>query len=106
MTFGYPQSQWDAAKTEALTILRARARRARTLAYSELAASIHSIAFNAEDHSFHGLLGELASSEHAEGRGMISVLVVHKPPGDMRPGPGFFKLARELGLDAYDRERF
>jgi hypothetical protein len=36
---------------------------------------------------------------------MLSVVVIHQG-GDMRPGPGFFKLAQELGKDAHDREAF
>jgi len=35
------------------------------------------------------------------GRGMLSVIVVHKE-GDMQPGPGFFELAGELGRDTSD----
>ena len=40
---------------------------------------------------------------HAAGRGMLSVIVVHKQ-GDMQPGPGFFELAQRLGRDTSDTE--
>jgi len=42
--------------------------------------------------------------ENALGRGMISVLVVYKDPAKMMPGPGFFKLARQLGHTGDDEE--
>jgi molybdopterin synthase catalytic subunit len=47
------------------------------------------------------MLGEISSEEDAAGRGMLSVIVVHKI-GDMQPGPGFFDLAGELGRDTSD----
>jgi hypothetical protein len=43
--------------------------------------------------------------ENAAGRGMLSVVVVHKH-GDMRPGPGFFVLGQVLGYDTKDLEKF
>jgi hypothetical protein len=46
------------------------------------------------------MLGEI-SLEGAAGRGMLSVIVVHKD-GDMQPGPGFFELAEELDRDTSD----
>jgi hypothetical protein len=35
------------------------------------------------------LLGQIPSEEDAAGRGMLTVIVVHKV-GDMQPSPGFF----------------
>ena len=49
---------------------------------------------------FH-MLGEISSAEDADGRGMLTVVVVHKV-GDMQPGPGFFELAKSLGRDTGD----
>jgi len=40
------------------------------------------------------MLGEISQEEDAAGRGMLSVIVVHKV-GDMQPGPGFFQLAKK-----------
>lgn len=101
-SFGFPQSQWDAAKHEVLEILQKKARRKQTIAYSDLAAQIASIRFEANDHLFHELLGQLSEDEDAAGRGMISVLVVYK--SDPMPGPGFFKLAARLGRTEHDRK--
>lgn len=51
------------------------------------------------------LLGEITEAEPLAGRGMLSSLVVHKD-GDYQPGPGFFELARRLGHDVQDLEKF
>jgi hypothetical protein len=50
------------------------------------------------------MLGEISTESDAQGRGMLTVLVVHGD-GDMRPGPGFFQLAKKLGRDVADRDR-
>ena len=51
------------------------------------------------------MLGEILTAEHAAGRGMLTVVVVHKS-GDHMPGSGFFELARLLGCDTGDRVAF
>lgn len=106
MPFGIPQSSWDAAKNEALSILikRASLGKAQPISYSELASKISSVKFDANDNRFHALLGEVACDEDDEDRGLISVLVIHKG-GDMRPGQGFFDLAKERGRVGVDDEQ-
>jgi len=42
------------------------------------------------------LLGEISTSEHQQGRPLLSAVVIHRE--NNIPGPGFFRLARELGL--------
>ena len=42
------------------------------------------------------ILGEISKYEHSCGRPMLSALVTYKD--EPKPGPGFFTLARELGL--------
>jgi hypothetical protein len=64
-------------------------------------ARIQTIPLEARDPRLFHLLGEVSSEEDAAGRGMLSVIVVHKD-GDMQPGPGFFDLARDLGRDTSD----
>ncbi len=105
LTFGFPQSQWDAAKHEAREQLIIVAKRSGTITYGDLAAKIKSISFEAGDDPFHKMLGQISIADDAAGRGMLSVLVVHKG-GDMRPGPGLFELAQQLGRDTKDREKF
>jgi hypothetical protein len=49
------------------------------------------------------LLEQVSREEYASGRGLLSVIVVHKY-GDQEPGNGFYSLARELGFNISDRE--
>jgi hypothetical protein len=105
-TYGYPTRDWDAAKEEARARLVEVAGSAKgTIAYSELAAGIRSIRFQAQDHPFHALLGQISVEEDGLGRGMLSVVVVHKG-GDGTPGQGFFELATELGRNLEDATAF
>jgi hypothetical protein len=107
-TFGFPQSDWDAAQREARAVMVAAVQNATgTITYGDLAAKIAAIHFEPDAHIFHELLGQISKVEDAEGRGMLSVIVVHKT-GEKRgqPGDGFFKLAQELGRDVRDQLRF
>jgi len=105
--FGYPESVWMKAKEEARDVLiqRASSKAKQTISYSKLAEMVRAISFDAHDHSFHALLGEISEEEHADGNGMLSVLVVYKN-GPQMPGTGFFELARELGHNFSDDEEF
>ena len=102
---GYPQAAWEAAKTEARQAMIAVAARRRVIAYSELVARIHSLDLEPQGDRLAHMLGEISTAEHEAGRGMLTVVVVHKQ-GDQMPGPGFFQLARSLGHDTKDREAF
>jgi hypothetical protein len=99
--YGFTESAWEAAKREAKSILADRARLRGMIPYSDLAAKLKSIRLEAHDQRLFHLLGEVSSEEDAAGRGMLSVVVVHKS-GDMQPGPGFFELAKQLGRDTSD----
>jgi hypothetical protein len=90
------QNQWDAAKREVRDILVERAKVRGMMPYSELAVQIRSMSLEPHDQRLFLLLGEVSTEEDAAGRGMLSVIVVHKV-GDMQPGPGFFELAKRLG---------
>ena len=92
---------WKLAKEEVINILIERARVRGMIPYSELVSEITSMQFEAHDPRLFKLLGEVSSSEDVKGRGMLSVIVVHKH-GDMQPGPGFFDLAKRLGRDTND----
>jgi hypothetical protein len=92
---------WKAAKEEARNILVERATLRGMIPYSDLVAQIESIRFDAQDQRLFHLLGEISADEDAAGRGMLTVVVVHKH-GDMQPGPGFFELAKHLGRDTRD----
>ena len=102
--WGYDGDRWLEALEQARAVLQARAHRnTPTIAYSTLAAQIGAITFQADDRAFHALLGELSEDEDEQGRGMLSVLVVHKT-GDQKPGQGFFDLAMELGRCVGDND--
>jgi hypothetical protein len=80
------------------------ARGRQVIAYSELTPRVESISFLPTDQRFFFLLREISADEHRAGRGMLTAVVVHKA-GDYKPGPGFFELARGLGLDTGDTDR-
>lgn len=99
--YGFDESAWKSAKNEVKKILVDRAKVRGMIPYSELVREIKSIDVEAHDQRLFHLLGELSTEEHAGGRGMLTVIVVHKK-GDMQPGPGFFELAKQLGKDTSD----
>ncbi len=103
--FGYPPDQWSAAKDQARKVLIGVAKQQSTIAYSELVPHISAIPLDAYDVRLNTLLGQLSEDEDAAGRGMLSVLVVHKE-GDQRPGPGFFEWAEQLGYKVTDADMF
>jgi molybdopterin synthase catalytic subunit len=95
---GFAQADWDAAKNEAREIMIGCAKSRRMIPYSELVRQITRIRLQAHDARLSHFLGEIASEEDAQGRGLLTVVVVHKS-GDMQPGPGFFELAQFRGRD-------
>jgi hypothetical protein len=103
--FGISAQIWNAAKEEAKAAMIERAKVGGTISYSDLVREISAVRFIARDTLLFHLLGEISMEENAAGRGMLSVVVVHKH-GDMRPGPGFFVLGQVLGHDTKDLEKF
>ncbi len=99
--YDYPIEKWNKGKEEMRQILIGRAKVRGMIPYSELTSQIKSINLDPESYDLAAMLGEISSEENAAGRGMLSVVVVHKT-GDMQPGPGFFELAKELGRDTSD----
>lgn len=103
--YGYEGADWEKAKAQARDVLIEVARRKDKITYSELAAEITAINIEAHDSRMNHLLGEISSEEDAQGRGMLTAIVVHKS-GDLRPGPGFYELAKSLGKDTPDKDFF
>lgn len=102
-TYGYSIERWENAKSEAVRAIVREARDyGQPISYSDLAAKIKSIHFDPHDHVFHLMLGQISTEEDAAGRGMLSVLVVHKG-GDGMPGAGFWDLAKQLGRNTRDK---
>jgi hypothetical protein len=102
--FGFAQKDWDQAREEMTRILERCAREGRVIAYSDLVDRVQTIKLQANDYALAAMLGEISQESDAQGRGMLTVLVVHKT-GDMRPGPGFFELAKKLDRDVNDIDR-
>jgi hypothetical protein len=104
--FGFDDRAWESAKAEGATVLAACARERRMVPYSEFVQHIRSISFEGpHDARLRHFLGEISTAEAHAGRGMLTALVVHKH-GDYQPGPGFFELAKSLGHDTSDIEKF
>ena len=99
---GFSEGVWESAKSEARQAMIAAAARRDLIAYSELVNKIEACRLEPQSSQLAHMLGEISSEEHLAGRGMLSVVVVHKY-GDGMPGSGFFKLARSLGQDVDDR---
>ncbi len=95
---GFVQSEWDAAKGEARQVMIGCARARQMIPYSDLVRQITRIRLQAHDARLSHFLGEIASEEDDKGRGLLTVVVVHKS-GDMQPGPGFFELAQSRGRE-------
>jgi len=102
--FGFTDAEWNAAKEEIRDILLRRVKEENPIFYSELVEKVHTVKLRAKDPALDTLLDEISREEDAAGRGMLSVVVVRKPPGELLPGPGFFKLAKKLGRDTSDRD--
>lgn len=82
-------------------ILIERAKVRGMIPYSELVENITAIQLDPHSYALAHMLGEISEDEDNGGRGMLTVIVVHKF-GDMQPGPGFFELAEKLGRDTSD----
>ena len=102
---GFAEDQWVAAKEEARQAMIAVARSKSVIAYSDLVWKVTSCMLEPNGAALAHMLGEVSSEEDEEGRGLLTVVVVHKT-GDMKPGPGFFRLARSRGRRVVDEEQF
>src|SRR5689334_18941892 len=94
--YGFSTKNWNTAKLEAKALLVSYAKRRQMIPYSDFVHKVEAIELAPHDPRLAHFLGEISSEESAAGRGMLTVLVVHKS-GDMQPGPGFFELAQQLG---------
>ena len=102
--YGHRIDLWEAAKAEAVRVLKAKAKAKGLTTYGELAHQITAINFDPHGYDFRQFLGQLSSESDAAGEGMITALVIYKDR-DQLPGPGFFDLAKMLGRNISDRVR-
>jgi hypothetical protein len=76
--YGFSISDWNKAKEEMRQILTQKARDRGMIPYSELVSQIRTIRMKPESYALAAMLGEISSAEDAAGRGMLTVIVVHK----------------------------
>lgn len=103
-TWSYPLSVWLDAREEVRAILTQVASKQTYITYAQLAARVKTIRFHHHDSSLHDLLGQVSELEHAEGRGMLSAVVINQL--SFQPGSGFFGVAKALKLLTSDQEAF
>ena len=102
MKYGFSDAEWAAGKAEITGILSQRAKSRSMITYSGLSQRLRNIQIAPHDPAMGEILGDISTHEYLQGRGMLSVIVVHKV-GDMEPGNGFYECAEALGLDTSDR---
>jgi len=103
--YGFSLETWEETKKEIRKILIDHAKIKSPISYTELASQIMTIEIEPHAHALHDMLGEISISENSAGRGLLSIFVVHKGD-DTMPGPGIFKIAKDIGRDTSDREKF
>lgn len=96
------QERFAEIKDEVRAVLIQRARLRGMISYSDLADQVN---LRPRDTLLFQVLDKISAEEHAERRGMLSCIVVHKV-GDMEPGVGFFELAARLGKKPRDKITF
>jgi hypothetical protein len=104
-SYGFKAEEWEKGKEEMRQILIEAAKKCETIAYSDLVPKIKAINLPRNSPAFWDMLGEISTEENADGRGMLTAIVVHGQ-GDTLPGAGFFKLAKRLGRDFSDKRAF
>jgi hypothetical protein len=103
---GFTDATWEIAKAQGKALLAQCARDKKIISYADFMHQIHSISFKTpHDSRLPQLLAEISTEEAKAGRGMMTALVVRKN-SDHKPGAGFFELAKRLGYDVFDSEKF
>lgn len=100
----FSEEQWIAAKEEARQAMIAAARSKSVITYSDLVQKITNCNLEPNGTPLAHMLCEISSEEDEEGRGLLTAVVVHKT-GDLKPGSGFFRLARSLGRRIVDEDQ-
>lgn len=83
------------------TLLIETAHSRSVIPYSELTQKLNALKLDPHSHPLSIMLGQISEAEDRAGRGMLTVIIVHKS-GDYQPGPGFYDLAQALGRDTSD----
>jgi hypothetical protein len=102
--FGISAADWKRGRDEMRSILQRIAAERRMIAYSELAAEMKTLRIEPFGLQMSEMLGEVSEEEDDAGRGLLTVIVVHKS-GDMEPGKGFYDLAAKRGRNVTDKTK-
>lgn len=86
MRYCFAQGDWEAAKKEMVVLLAARAKVRGLIPYRDLVRHVKSIRLEPNSLALAAMLGEVSEAEDAAGRGLLTVVVVHKH-GDMTARP-------------------
>lgn len=89
------------ARNQAEKAMVAAAGAGKPITYTDLIHEISAMVLRPSAPALTKLLCDISRTTHAQGRGLLSAVVINKR--DHRPGPGFFKLAGQLGM-AFDDE--
>ncbi len=95
--FGLSDGEWEQAKRELREAIVAAARERRITHYGEIAPAVTVIHVEAFSSIMNRLLGEIMREEYEAGRPALTAIVTRQD-GDQEPGPGFYALARSLGI--------
>ena|SRR5271155_1918201 len=76
--FGIAREIWESAKREAVDSMARTAKLNKLISYTDLVGDIKSVRLEPYDTRLDHLLEEIARDENAAGRGMLTVVVVHK----------------------------
>ena len=100
----FTDAGWAAGVAEMTGVLQGMAAARRMVTHGDLARAMHTVRLEAHDEAMNHMLLDVSRNEAEAGRGLLSVIVVHKL-GDMEPGKGFFGLAKDMGLDTSDQTK-
>jgi hypothetical protein len=103
--YNLTDEQLKKVKEEVRGLLVVVAKQQARISYSDLCSRVKSISIEPNSTILAYLLDSISKEEDAAGRGMLSVVVVHKD-GDMQPGVGFYKLGKHLGKNTSDKVLF
>jgi hypothetical protein len=102
---GYSEEQWDTARSQLREAILEAARDRRMTTYTEVSVKITAIPADPHSPVLSHLLGEVLEEEHDATGLALTALVTHKT-GDLEPGGGFYKMARQAGFSFSDQHEF
>jgi hypothetical protein len=102
---GYSEEQWAAARAELREAILEAAHDRRMTTYTEVAAKITAIPLTSHSPVLSHLLGEVMEEEYEATGLALTALVTHRV-GDLEPGGGFYRMARQVGATFSDPHEF